>query len=187
MGWLPASAVTVFLVVLLVLLVVVVVVVVVIVTMVRDAVVVMVAPVEGVGPRRREHDGSSPDDDRIDVGRLSDDDGLRLIDRNVDDLGVGGDDLDRLLLPHHDYLLVGVEVARGFDPQAESLDRVVDILFLGIQGVAQPAGPADVVAHLLEHFGKGEECDHARVPSRILGWLRGTLVLGEKPRRFDDV
>ena len=91
-------------------------------------------------------------------------DRLRDVRRHVDDLRIGRDDLDDLLLDHHLLLLRRLELAGlvGLPPHA--LDGIEHVRLLSEEDVPQLRGPVEVLRHPTEHVGEVRERLDARVP-----------------------
>lgn len=83
--------------------------------------------------------------------------------RHVDDLGIGGLDPDDAAFFHMDLLVVD-QHALGVGLGAGPLNRIVDFLFLEVDGLSQRGGPGDVLGHHLDHVPELHERNHGGVP-----------------------
>ena len=138
--------------------------------------------------------GGTPDDDarreadhrrgggvrRRRRGRLLHVDDLRVVDRDVDHLGVGGlDEDDRLPggggFRHHLLLRRGLQVAEGHRRRAQALDGLVDGGLIAGECCAELPGPVRLLHEHLDHLRERRQRDVAGCEPRL---LRGVLELG---------
>ena len=111
------------------------------------------------------------------------DDG-RVVDRDVDDLGVRRLDHDDLRLDQHLLAVIRAQVARLVGTAPELLDRVHDPVLLREHRITQPLGPLEALAHHLQDLREGSQGLHAGVPGLVLqGTPQGPT--GEAGVRFD--
>ena len=107
--------------------------------------------------------------------------------RHIDDLRVGRDDLDDLLLHHHDLLVTGYEVSRGIGLIADVLNGIHHILLLTDDRVPQLLGPGELLVHLSQDLGELQERLHAGRPVVAGRLVDLATVVFQVARRLHDV
>ena len=88
----------------------------------------------------------------------------RVVRGNINDVGLGRLDDDRLPLRHHVLLGRGLQVTGLLRLAPQTLDRFNHIALLRQEGVADLLRPVELVAHHVEHVGKPDQGLHARIP-----------------------
>lgn len=107
--------------------------------------------------------------------RLVDDNLGRLIDRDIDDLGVGRPDLDDVAVIGNDLPVVGAEIAGEQSAAPEVLRRSEHGRLVGQHGFAERPGPVDIVVHQAQDLGVVEQRDDRFVPG-LVGLERRILL-----------
>jgi hypothetical protein len=149
-----------------------------------------IAPVKGPAQSPPEgHPGGVGHERFVDDRRLLDVDDLGIILRHVDDLWVGRLDPDVFAFPDVDLLVVIDQHSLGIGLGPDQLDRVIHFLFLKVDRPPQTGGPGDVLRQHLDHSPKWHQRNDRRVP--VLHRLgRGLLQIGileEKLVRLDHI
>ena len=104
----------------------------------------------------------------------------RIITRNIDDLRIGGLNVNGglaiLRLRGDPLLRRGLEAAVALRPAAHSLDGGHNVSLLGEEGVAQVRGPAHVAIEHGHYVGKRDHGLDAGVPVLLLGGVHQLLA-----------
>ena len=88
----------------------------------------------------------------------------RVVLRHVDDLRIGGHDLDDFFLDHDDLLGVALQIACRLRFAAECLDRFQHCALVSDNGLTERGCPVQVAAHALDDLGIVEQRLYCLVP-----------------------
>ncbi|GMV83162.1 MAG: hypothetical protein AMXMBFR7_43460 [Planctomycetota bacterium] len=93
----------------------------------------------------------------------------RVVYRNVDNLGLGRNNANDLMLHDNGLLIVGWQDSRSMRFCADLLEGVGYLLHLVRHGEAQSFGPFKIVGHALQYRGKRKQGHYAAIPMGVCG------------------